>query len=333
MGRKQAIFPIALACSLGLHAVGMDLYVRYGSFLIQPVTRPVRPRTAELVLKIDPQMMDFGEATGRAIGSNKSPGDQPMLAREADEDQALLSREPEGAGKLAAPAADIAAPPGGGNRSVLASPAVPAPPPEPSTEARSPAPAPAAVAAVKDLTPREPSPQAQVQVSPTATEIPTAPQVVQAPAPAPTPPAPVPVQVAAVAPSPDPRPGAPTAPGLPIPQTDSDSDPFSRIGDKRVVFRNGRLDVQLGRKVKTVRPQIGIGGELDALGMPMVVVAVEVHIGTDGHVTQVELIRKSGSVAIDEPTRNALYLWEFEPTHDKAGRAIPDVLYFRIEYR
>src|SRR5260221_7401729 len=147
MGRKRAIFPIALVCSLCLHAVGMDLYVRYGSFLIQPITRTGRPRAPELMLKVDPQMLDFGEATGRAIGSNSSPGEQPLVAREADEDQALLSREPEGAGKLATPTADVAAPAGGGKVAILASPAMPAPNPTKPPEPQAPAPAPSPVTA------------------------------------------------------------------------------------------------------------------------------------------------------------------------------------------
>jgi TonB family protein len=62
-------------------------------------------------------------------------------------------------------------------------------------------------------------------------------------------------------------------------------------------------------------------------------VILEVHIDPTGKVSNVELLRKSGSVAIDEPTRNAVYQWWFEPAHDKAGRPIPDVVCFTIEYR
>ena len=48
---------------------------------------------------------------------------------------------------------------------------------------------------------------------------------------------------------------------------------------------------------------------------------------------QVELFKRSGSVPIDERTRDAVYHWTFEPTHDKSGNPIRDVVYFAIEYR
>ena len=127
-------------------------------------------------------------------------------------------------------------------------------------------------------------------------------------------------------------PGVPTSAGKPLPQSESDSDPFSRISGT-VIYRNGRLDVQLGRKVNTVRPQLGVAGEMDAYSLTNPTVIVEVHIDPTGKVSNVELVRKSGSVAIDEPTRNAVYQWWFEPAHDKAGHAIRDVVCFAIEYR
>ena len=60
---------------------------------------------------------------------------------------------------------------------------------------------------------------------------------------------------------------------------------------------------------------------------------VEAHIDSTGRVTEVDLPKKTGSPAIDEPTRNAVYQWTFEPTRDKQGRAIADVLFFEIDYR
>jgi TonB family protein len=60
---------------------------------------------------------------------------------------------------------------------------------------------------------------------------------------------------------------------------------------------------------------------------------VEAHIDPAGRVTEVDLPKKTGSAAIDEPTRNAVYQWVFEPTRDKQGRAIADVIFFEIDYR
>jgi len=327
MRRKRAIFPIALLCSLCLHAIGMDLYVHYGSFLIQPISRPAVARSTEMVVRVDPDMLDFGESTGKAIGINKSEGEHPLEAREADQDQALLSRQPVGSGKQATEAAGAIGHAGGGTPAVLSAPADPVAPPKKPQTVSPPTPPPSA----PKLSVTEPTPQ--VQVSDTETQL--KPEIINTPPPPPKPaPQPKPVQVATAVPSPapSPQPGVPTSAGLPLPPSDSDSDPFSRVSGT-VLFRNGRLEVQRGRKVKTVRPNIGIAGELDALGMSSAVVVVEVHIDPTGQVTQVELFKRSGSIPIDERTRDAVYHWTFEPTRDKAGNPIRDVVYFAIEYR
>ena len=47
-------------------------------------------------MSVDPQMLDFGEATGTGIAVNKAAGDRPQEAREADENQADLDRRPTG---------------------------------------------------------------------------------------------------------------------------------------------------------------------------------------------------------------------------------------------
>jgi TonB family protein len=329
MRRNRAIFPIALACSLCLHAIGMNLYVRYGSFLIQPLTRPAVARSPELVVTMDPDMLDFGESTGKAIGINKSEGEHPLEAREADQDQALLSREPVGAGKQTVAAIGAIGNSGGGTPTVLSAPSDPVTPPQKPQPVTPPAPPPSA----PKLTVPEPSPQVQLSDTETAVK----PEIVNTPPPQPqqkTPNQPQRVQVAVAMPNPSqsPQPGVPSSAGLPLPPSDSDSDPFSRVSGT-VIFRNGRLEVQRGRKVKTVRPQIGIAGELDAMGMSSAVVVVEVHIDPTGQVTQVELFKRSGSIPIDERTRDAVYHWTFEPTRDKSGNPIRDVVYFAIEYR
>ena len=46
----------------------------------------------------------------------------------------------------------------------------------------------------------------------------------------------------------------PGAAGDPAPQSDSESDPFTKIGS--VVFRAGSMDARFGRKVKTIRPRL-----------------------------------------------------------------------------
>ena len=55
-----------------------------------PAPPPAKPRI---------QFPEMGDKAGTGIGSNQSDGPEPLKAREADEDQALLSRKPGGGGK------------------------------------------------------------------------------------------------------------------------------------------------------------------------------------------------------------------------------------------
>lgn len=317
MGRTCAIFPIALACSLAVHSAITGLYVKFGKYLLSPTAST--SRTPEMVIRVDPELLDFGDAAGRGIGSNSSKGDEPMRATEADENQALLDREPTGLGRLRDSQSKLIGPPGDSTAGAVAI-ATPLPAPTLPPRADDPLP-PATITPPNAAALPLPAPQVRIsQPQPNAD-----PEVVKTSPQAP----PRQTQVAAaLQPS---SPGVPTSAGKPLPQSESDSDPFARIGS--VVFHNGRLDVQLGRHVKTVRPQLGIAGETDLLGLTLPIVMLQVHIEPSGRVSNVEIVRSSGSIAVDEPTRNAVYQWEFEPARDKQGHPIRDVVSFTIEYR
>lgn len=298
MGRRRAIFPIALGCSLLLHVSAAAVYTA-----LAPLWRPAEPAASqELVLRLD----DLGERNADGIGSNASRGRTPLEAPEADADQALLSRDRTGeahplassasAMNIAAPAPEIELP----SRKAM---------PQPASPDRLIDPTPPAATGLT-LPVQEPRPAA----NPTPLNMPTPPPAV------------------AVA---DARPpsshSASTPVGDPLPQSESDSDPFSRISGT-VVVHDGFLEPRFGRKVKTVRPHLGIN-ELETITLSNPVVVLEVHIDPTGRVSDVRIAHGSGSVAIDEPTRNAVYQWWFEPAHDRAGRPIADVIYFTIEYR
>lgn len=155
----------------------------------------------------------------------------------------------------------------------------------------------------------------------------------QKPQRAPTVASPVPVAQAAQA---RPATGDGRAPGHiartnPLPQSDSDSDAFSKIGS--AVFHNGRLDVREGRKVRTTRPQILVPGLLDEFGLANPTVVLKVNIDATGKVTNVDIFRSSGSNDLDQPCLRAVYDWWFEPAHDAAGKAIPDAVLFAITFR
>ena len=153
-------------------------------------------------------------------------------------------------------------------------------------------------------------------------------------APPPTPPSP-PVSLAAQVPAATGdgrRPGAPRPGGDPGNPSDSDSDPFSKIGNAQVL-RDGRLDVRFGRKIKAVRPHIPIVGQIDSFTMANPSVTLKVSIDESGKVTEVTIFKSSGSNEIDQPTLIALYDWWFEPLKNRSGKPIPDCVLFTINYR
>lgn len=356
MARQRNIFLIALACSLCLHVVSLGVYVEYGrthhlamgtfSTVRPSQTRPKTSAADELIVMYP----DMGEATGTGIGSNSSPGDHPLQAKEATEDQALLSRDPVGPGRIGASPAKYTGPTGDGSGGTpaMAATAPPTPaaePPRPELKPPEPAPAtptpPVSVALALPL-PRADMSTLQADSQPKVVETPTLVTKPQPPVPEvkpeekPEKSKPVekpPVQVVKPQPATGDgrRPGAPQPSADPLPESESDSDPFSRISGT-AVFRNGRLDVRHGRKIKTTRPQIQIAGQWDMLTLNNPVVVLEVHISPTGKVTDVKVAHSSGSNQIDEPTRLAVYDWWFEPARDKSGKPISDVIFFSIEF-
>lgn len=371
MARQKHIFLIALAASLALHLASLGIVMGY-AHLRGRDTRVAKASANPQTQPADEMIVypDMGDAQGTGIGSNSSPGEQPLVAREADEDQALLSRNPQGAGRVQARPSDRRGPEGdgtGGARAIAPPAMVQAP-----VEKAAPKPAPAEQPSIQPATPPVPNPQPPQ--APAVTAAPPAPalnprdplSIAETPAPpvprvevarvTPAPPAP---EKSEVKPAPDSqkqdaaaqsrdgaasakpqaaqtgdgrRRGVPPAAGNPLPQSESDSDPFSRISGNVVVTRLGRLDVRMGRKVKTTRPQVNIAGQMDLIALNNPLVVLEVHIAPTGNVTDVRIAHSSGSNGIDEPTRVAVYDWWFEPAKDKSGKPVPDVIYFAIQF-
>lgn len=346
MTRQGQIFLIALICSLGLHVAGfltcVDIVRTYGTHLriARAGAAPAKPTTAPAKKPANDELIfypEMGEDIGTGNASNGSPGDKPLEAREADENQAALDRVPAVAGRINAPPAQGDEPDGDGigGAPAIAAKLSPDPalspaallPPQPFAPVREPAAPPVAVAAL-------PEPQ----VNPAAIAADLNPPLTQTQAPHPP---------AASAQTPPPSPAAPPkaatgdgrAPGKPKPaveayqQSDSDSDPFSRKTGNVVILENGRLDVRFGRKIKTTRPHVMVAGQFDLIALSNATVCLEIHIAASGNVTDVKVSRSSGSNQIDEPTRLAVYDWWFEPAKDKHGKPIADITFFTIEYR
>jgi TonB family protein len=123
------------------------------------------------------------------------------------------------------------------------------------------------------------------------------------------------------------------AAGDPLPPSDSDSDAFSQFAGS-AVLRQGRLEVQFGRKVKSRRPRFNTGGVVDLIyDQHGIDVVLAVATDATGKVTSVKVSKSSGSNAIDQPIVVSMYDWWFEPPKDKDGKPRPDHFKFTIGLR
>jgi TonB family protein len=122
----------------------------------------------------------------------------------------------------------------------------------------------------------------------------------------------------------------PTLAGDPGEKSESESDAFSHVGN--AVFQAGQLEARFGRKVKTVRPNFSLSGRIDLSNMYQQSMQLEVHTDADGKATDVEVLQSSGSNNIDEPVRLAMYRWWFEPPKDRNGKPKADVMVWTISF-
>lgn len=193
--------------------------------------------------------------------------------------------------------------------------------PKPAVE--SPAPANPAMAPAK-------TPDAASPASPTPPV--AAPQVIAQPTPTPAPP--TPPSAPTIVTTGDARaPGADHSSATAAQESDSDSDAFVK-NKTMAVWHDGRLDVRNGRKVKLVKPHLLLGayGAI-ASNTTVPVLVLKIVIDEKGDVKQVDILQSTGSVSLDQPCRRAAFEWWFEPSHDKYGRPIPDVIPFTIVFR
>jgi TonB family protein len=161
-------------------------------------------------------------------------------------------------------------------------------------------------------------------------------QDTQALAAPPTPPAPqqtAPQQASAVPSGVDQQ--LPAQPGAdkaadPAPQGSTESDPSSTRGFAE--FRAGSTSVRLGRKFKLTRPRLSLASINDLMAVATPTVVLKLTIDESGNVISADVYRSSGSTNIDQPCQLAAYNWWFEPTKDKSGRPIKDVILFTIRF-
>lgn len=127
-------------------------------------------------------------------------------------------------------------------------------------------------------------------------------------------------------------PGLTSNPGENSVQSDTESDPFSKVGS--VTFRAGRVDARFGRKVKWVKPRLSLAGQIDAGFSGNAFIILSVSTDATGKVTRVEVLQSSGSPdSVDLPVVRAVYAWWIEPPKNSKGEPTPDTMVWRIVLR
>jgi TonB family protein len=290
---------------------------------------------------------EFGEHSGRGEAINSLSGLEPYQGRKGPQDQAPLSRDPIGNGKLndepekatalregvdapmpasIAGGGGAAAPFGVADPSDLKQPALVAKPPikavvveeKPATEKA------ADIPVVQQKVEQEKQAVAVAVVQPEKT-----------PQREPLPGVPGRGENAAEGEGKNAvnRPAAVNPGGMagdPSPMSESESDAFSRMGTIQV--RNGRVEARLGRDFKSVKPRLSLKGELDAISIAKPVVEMRVLVDETGKVIDVKVLRSSGSNEIDLPTTTAMYKWWIEPAKNREGKAVKDVILVTFSY-
>jgi len=93
-----------------------------------------------------------------------------------------------------------------------------------------------------------------------------------------------------------------------------------------IVWSDGKVEARAGRKVKSVRPKLTTSGLVALREMEKPVIVLAVHIDETGTVTAVDYVQKSNIAEVDLPHYRAAFDWWIEPSKDKNGNPISDIL-------
>ncbi len=316
-------------------------------------------------LPVAPRLLDtlLGDAAGKGDSADANPGDEKMQSPwTAPEVQSFLSRDPQGPGKMhdepsqstqlpgdnAASAGDPAAMFGVAQAAAQTSFATPAEPSPPSpmfpsraqpnsaqsnpTDTNPPTDAPPEEHNPDSNRPERSSPPAVAMAS-TADNLPAEPN---SPPPSAASPDSPPSNSSANSAAESSQvsgghPGPQLARADPAPQSDSESDPFAKEGS--VKFKSGSTDVQFGRKHKLLNPRLGLAAQTDLMQLRApITLMLALSLDESGNVTRVEILKSSGSQNVDQACKVAAYQWWIEPSKDKDGKPVKDVIPFTIGF-
>jgi hypothetical protein len=330
LGNRDITFLFSLCCSLIINTGIVEVVVlraqppsvldisnwsRRPNRASSPITHetafipaPQPPPPIEKKIDFDNREV-FGETNATGDALNSSPGEVPMEAMKGSQNQAYLGRM-TAAGNDGANAAAAMIGASSPQEQIA---------PHPKVEAQA---AQEERKAQQEVKPVEVTQSDNVPLPPPQ-KAQTAQQAQQAQQAQPE----TPAQVAQASPAVQ---GAPGAPGPkngaanPAPHSDQDSDPFSDQNSFK--FVNGHVSARNGRQVKTVKPQILNAGLLDLANMENRSVTFLATIDATGNVIKVRRYRSSGSDNVDLPCEEALNQWWIEPSKDKSGKPVGDVV-------
>ncbi|HEY8668361.1 MAG TPA: energy transducer TonB [Tepidisphaeraceae bacterium] len=316
MKRRETIFATALLASLALH-LGIcasaiyrfyaDEMVTFGLYLPGPLTH------GGVLIERDSNRA--GQSTGTGQAFNASDGELPMIARLAEQEQAPWSKDPIGPGRIGnLPSESLLTemdkiptpvraqlPTAASDPPVLgipsSTPPIPTPPQRPHKLI---ALATAAPAPQADTVSAAPAPDIQNPKRPEGTRIQNSP--------------------------------APPA-ADPLPQGDSEIDAFSSKLTATADPRSGKVEARFGRNVRTTRPRLTLAAEHDLWGMSNPSVVLWMKLDETGKVVSADVVRTSGSVAVDQACQIALYGWWVEPPKDDNGNPRPDFIVMTLNFR
>jgi TonB family protein len=286
MRLRDASMTVAMCASLLVHgAIAIGMLRRYARDRIY-IPAAARPELSSIipVAAGDPDTI-FGAADGRGNAANAFDDAGLFAGRLGDQEQAFLSRDPVGPGKIGDEPSDNVLPQGDGGDGA-----------KPGRDRKQQD----AIAQV-------------LQTQPHTERFGMATDAAQARLPA----------MMSVRPnstaanSSDTGTGQGGTPGLPIPAadpappSDSESDAFSKTGS--VAVSSGKVEARLGRKVKTVRPRLSIAARYDLMGLNFPRLVLRAHVDPTGRVEKVDVVRSTGSTLVDHEVKLAVYQWWIEP--------------------
>ncbi|HEV2292928.1 MAG TPA: hypothetical protein VGR35_03680 [Tepidisphaeraceae bacterium] len=297
MTRRDLSLTIALCASLVAHGVLALVTFEGAARQLETVQFPPFPRQpADMMRLAPPDTVKLGGATDGGVASNAAPGEEPLFAKEGSADQARLSRDPRGLGRIGELPSESLVPQTDGK--VV-------------TNARG--------AVVEDRRP----------VLPVATDSPrpfgAAPDTVAAFATVPR------ALRSKLTPLPDPAQARGSkAAADPAVMSASESDAFATLGG--IEFRDGRIDSRLGRAFKSVRPRLSLPAQIELMSLADKRIVLKIAIDATGRVRSVDVLHSTGSNLIDQPVKLVLYEWWFEPSIGADGQATADTIVLPIRW-